>query len=127
MLTAFKDGGFFAKADTAFPNMAFTPGANAWCKLAFLFADPVVATLGLHGADRFDGFFQIDLNYPLNTGDKAVKDKADALRNAFTAGVRFTYSGQEVIVTNCGRSQGRIIEGYYRVSVTVYFYAHINR
>lgn len=127
LMQAFKDGDFFAKENTSFENLKFTPGANPWCKLTFVPAQPTVATLGAGGKDRLDGFLQIDLNYPLDTGEKALNDKFDALRNTFTAGARFTYSGQEVIVASCGRSQGRIIEGFFRVSVTVIFYAHINR
>lgn len=128
LVKAFVDGAFFAQEDTAYENMAFTPrAAQPWCKVSFVPAQPVVSTLGSGGSDRLDGFIQFDLNYPLNCGTKQVDDKAEALRNTFTAGARFSYSGQEVIIASCGRSQGREVGGFYRVSVTVIFYAHVIR
>lgn len=127
-LKAYKDGAFFTDAKTQYENLAFTtPTGEAWAAFYFVPSQPVVATLGAGGSDRLDGFVQIDLNYPANKGTKDVRDKADALRSLFTAGARFSYSGQEVIVASCGRSQGRIVNGFFRVSVTIVFYAHITR
>ena len=128
LIQAYKAGAFFTDANTQFENLAFTPpSATPWAAFYFVPAQPVVATLGAGGSDMLDGFVQIDLNYPANKGTKEVRDKAEALRSVFTAGARFSYSGQEVVIVSCGRSQGRIINGFYRVSVTIVFYAHINR
>jgi hypothetical protein len=127
LVSAFLSGGIFPAENIAFENIAFTPGKEPWCQLSFVPAPPTVATLGAEGEDRFDGFLQLDLNYPLNSGDKAASDCVDAIRKLFTAGARFTYSGQEVVIASCGRSQGRTSSGFYRVSVTAQFYAHIQR
>lgn len=128
LVKAYTDGAFFTTPKTQFENMAFTPPTGEpWAAVYFLPADPVVATLGAGGQDRLDGLFQIDINYPANTGTKLAKAKAEALRNTFTAGSRFSYSGQEVVISNCGRSPGRITNGFYRVSVSVFFYAHVTR
>lgn len=127
LVKAFVDANFFAKVNTSFENVKFTPGASPWAKLTFIPANPVVATLGAGGSDRYDGIFQIDLNYPLDTGDEATNTKFEEIRNFFTAGRRYAYSGQEVIVSNCGRSQGRIIGGYFKTTVSVFFFAHVNR
>lgn len=129
LATAYKAAGFFTDANTAIENVAYTPPTNdtPWARLHFVPNQPDVATLGAGGEDRVDGFFQIDLNYPLNTGDKAANDKADAIRLVFTAGARFAYSGQEVVIASCGRSQGRVQDGFWKVVVTVAFYAYITR
>lgn len=128
LVKAYTDAAFFTNAKTQFENIAFTPPtAEPWAAFYFVPAQPVVATLGAGGSDRLDGFVQIDINYPADKGTKDAKEKADAFRNVFKAGARFSYSGQEVIIVSCGRSQGRIVNGLYRISVTVVFYAHITR
>lgn len=128
LVKAYADGNFFPKEKVAQENISFDPPNNeAWSALFFMPGDPVVATLGPAGSDRYDGFLQIDLNYPLNKGTAEIGAKADTIRNAFTAGKRFTESGQEVIITTCGRSPGRRKDGTYTVSVSVYWYAYVIR
>lgn len=128
LIKAFVDGAFFPAANVEQPNVLFNPPSNAaWARLHFVPAQPTVATLGGGGTDRVDGFLQIDLNYPLNKGTKPSDDMFEALRLLFTAGARFTYSGQQVVVVSCGRSQGRTDNGFWKVPVTVVFYAHITR
>lgn len=127
LIQAFTNGAFFAQENIAFENMAFTPGALPWAKITFSPIQPVVATLGQGGTDDQSGYLQIDLNYPQGTGEADIMAKADAIRNAFPAGSSCAYSGQVVTVANCGRSQGRISNGYYRISVTINFYARIPR
>ncbi len=129
LVQAFNVGAFFSEANTQFENVMFLPPTNGtpWAALYFVPSQPTVATLGNGGTDRIDGFFQIDLNYSLNKGTSAANAKADAIRNAFTAGNRFTYSGQEVICSSCGRSQGRNVNGFYRVTITAFFYAYVIR
>lgn len=128
LVKAFADGSFFDKAKVAQENITFNPpNGEAWAKLFFFPGEGVVATLGAGGTDRYDGFLQIDLNYPLNKGTADIGAKADAIINAFTAGKRFTNSGQEVILKTCGRSPGRTKDGTYTVSVSVYWYAYVIR
>lgn len=127
LVEAFTEGNFFTSENIAGENQKFTPGTQPWAKLFFSPSQPTVATLGLGGQDRWDGFLQIDLNYPTDEGTADIGAKALAIINTFTAGKRFAYSGQEVVIANCGRSQGRISNGYYKVAITVVFYAHITR
>lgn len=125
---AYLEGNFFTSAKTEFENLAFTPPtAEAWASFYFVPSQPVVATLGTRGDDRYDGFVQIDLNYPLNSGANPVRAMGDSITNRFTAGRRFSYSGQEVVIVSCGCSQGRVVNSFYRVSVTVVFYAFVTR
>jgi hypothetical protein len=98
-----------------------------WASVFFMFPTPSTATLGPTGQNRQDGFVQIDLNYPTDSGDEAAMAKYVALSNALPVGRKLLYQGQSVILRNCGRSHGRIVGNYYRVTVSLYFYAHINR
>lgn len=124
----FLDEEFFPEAYIAYENIVFDPpNGIPWAKVFFMPNPPVVASLGTTGSDLVDGFVQIDLNWPQNSGTFDIGEVAEQIRNLFTAGSRPAYCGQEVVIKSCGRSQGRIVNGFYRISVTITFYAHINR
>lgn len=125
---AFKVGAFFADDKVAWENLAFTPPKNApWSAFWFFPGKPIVGSLGAGGADEWRGFVQVDLNYPQNDGVLDIGTKAVAIGIVFKAGARFAYSGQEVVILSCGCSEGRIVNNYYKVSITIQFYAHITR
>lgn len=128
LFKAFMDATFFAQSEVEFPNIKFVPPTDKpWAKLSFVPIQPVVASLGAGGTDEQKGFLQIDLNYAQGSGEKEALAKFEAVRNLFTAGRRFAYSSQEVIVLSCGCAQGRIVDGFFRLSITVQFYAHVTR
>lgn len=128
LLTAYRAGNWFSDSETQFENRTFTPpNAARWAAVWFLPTQPVVATLGDGGDDRLDGIFQIDLYYPQNKGSGTAGAMADTIRNAFTAGHRLVYQGQEVVIVNCGRSQGRIENNCFKIVVSVSFYAYLTR
>ena len=127
LIKAFTDAALFDVAKVQWENMAFTPPSDSWAAVFIVPAQPIVASLGTGGADNFDGFMQVDLNFPLQSGEKDISAKFDALRNIFTAGASFVYQGQAVVIKSCGRSQGRVVNGFYRISATIMFYARINR
>ena len=77
--------------------------------------------------DGNTGFLQIDLNYPINAGAGAIVSKADAVAQYFKAGTRLAYGGQQVQIQSCGRSQGRQVDGFYRVSMTINWTAYVPR
>lgn len=113
----------------AVENSPFTKptGQSPWAAVYVLMNQPSVATLGDEGQDAHDGILQIDLNYPLNTGEAAVTAKADELTDFFKAGKRLASSGVELTVASCGRSRGREVDGWYRVSMTVTWFARVSR
>lgn len=128
LIKAFVDANFFAQALVQWPNVKFEPPVTgAWAAVYFLPSQPFVATLGTGGEDEVPGILQIDLNFPPNSGTKGCNDKYEAIKNVFTAGARFAYSGQEVVIRSCGRSQGRIVNNFYCTVVTIAFYAYVNR
>jgi hypothetical protein len=110
-------------------NAPFTKPTDQspWAAVHVLENQPSVATLGDEGQDAHDGIMQIDLNYPLLTGEAAVTAKADELNDFFKAGKRLVHSGVELTVASCGRSRGREVDGWYRVSITVTWFARVAR
>jgi hypothetical protein len=128
LVKAFVDTGLFPLSNLQTDNVDFVPPqGEAWAALHFLPNPRDVASLGINGDDQLTGVFQIDLNYPLNTGRADASAMADILENAFTAGRHFAYSGQTVAVLSCGRSQGQALNGSFRVVVSVIFRALIPR
>lgn len=112
----------------AYENEPFTkPSGAKWAQVYFLPNVPSVETLGAEGQDFVDGIVQIDLNYPVETGTADGRSDFESIRAAFPAGARPVYSGQEVIIRNCGRSPGRVVDGWYRLSITITWYALIPR
>lgn len=113
----------------AVENSPFTKPTDKspWASVFVLPNQPLVASLGASGSDAHDGVLQVDLNYPLMTGEQAVMAKADALSAFFKAGKRLAHNGVELTVTSCGRSRGREVDGWYRVSMTVTWEARVPR
>lgn len=110
-------------------NSPFDKPANKapWASVFVLPNQPSPATLGDEGEDAHDGILQIDLNYQLLTGEAAVTAKADQLTDFFKAGKPLTYQGVQLTVASCGRSRGREVDGWYRVSMTVSWFARVPR
>jgi len=111
--------------NASFPNKP-TDG-SPWAAVFILPNQPSVATLGYEGEDAHDGIVQIDLNYPLGKGEAAVRAKADQVASFFKAGRRLSYQGAYATVSSCGRSRGREVDGWYRVSMTITWFARIPR
>ena len=112
----------------AYPNIDFViPDESEWARVSFVPNPPSVATLGDAGEDMVDGFLQIDLNYPLGVGDSESRAMFETLRQAFPAGTRVADAGQVATIISCGRSQGRLSDNWFVVSVTIGWYALIQR
>lgn len=129
MVKGFIDGGFFPSDKIAQPNVSFSPPqSEPWAEFFFIPNNPTVATLGTGGTDGVDGYLQVNLNFPLNKGTKPADEKFEAMRSFFTAGRVLTYTGgQQAVVASCGRSQGRMENGFWKVPVFIAFYARITR
>ena len=115
---------------TAYPGKELTDADkpdDLWCHLHNIRADTDVFTLGGDGMDNNIGFMQIDVNYPKNKGSGAALAKADELATAFSAGTVLTYNTQNVRVIKTSLGPGRDIGGYYRISLTVNYYAFTQR
>lgn len=125
---AFRDGGFFADANSAYDNAAFEPSAGTpWARITVIPTQPEVTSLGDTGYDEAVGVLQVDLFYPLNQGNGQALTKAEAIRSYFKAGKRFSYGGQDVVSRSAGYRNGREQNGWFRVMVEIQYIAHINR
>lgn len=110
------------------PNRAFTPESGSlWFKVSYVPADRFRATLGDEGEDHVKGFIQIDVNAPAGAGESASRTELDALEVVFQGGEVLVYSGQEVTILACKRSNGREVDGFWRTSLTIDFYARLRR
>jgi len=117
-----------AAADIAWENIHFDPAGKAvWARVSFVPNQPGVITLGSRGLDRGNGFFQIDLNIPTGTGDAVLRAWYDAARAYFIAGRVFTQSAQSVVILSCGETPGRVVDNWYRKSITVFYRSDFQR
>ena len=98
-----------------------------WLALHNMRAQSEPVTLGDAGEDNHPGFLQIDINYPKQQGTKQVLIKADEFASFFTAGKALIYNTQQVKVLSSSLSPGRYVGGYYRVSLTINYYARTTR
>ena len=102
-------------------------GKEVFIGLTYLPNIPSVQTLGDGGEDELNGIMQLDIYAPMGKGEKEALDIVDALRSYFTAGRRFSYSGQEVVIENCGRTEGFISNNLFRIPVSVIWYSRLIR
>ena len=129
LINQYRASGAFTDPLTAYENAAFTkPAASvSWGAVFIVTNQPTPESAGAGGMDGNTGFLQIDLNYPINAGAGAIVAKADSVAQYFKAGTRLAYGGQQVQIQSCGRSQGRQVDGFYRVSMTINWTAYVPR
>jgi hypothetical protein len=124
LVQGFMDAVFVAPDHLAQENVKFVPPeGETWIKLTFVPVQPVVATLGSTGSDRVDGFLQADVNTPEGEGEAAAGALVDSIRDRFYAGSHWG----SATIKSCGRSQGRNVNNFYRVSVSIMFYSQLKR
>tara|TARA_A200000159_G_scaffold162979_1_gene188068 strand:- start:22338 stop:22787 length:450 start_codon:yes stop_codon:yes gene_type:complete len=115
-------------ASIAWENRIFDDsGKNIWSSFKYTPNQPIARTIGNGGFDDLTGFIQIDFNIPTNSGDYVLREWEDKGREFFTSGTRFENGGHSVLVTSAGMSQGRVVENYFRKSLTVGFKSQLKR
>lgn len=98
-----------------------------WLQVFNMRAESGPVTLGDAGEDNHPGILQVDINYPKGQGTGNILAKGDELAAFFTAGKTLSYNTQEVKVLSSSLSSGRYVGGYYRVSLTINYYARTTR
>ena len=111
----------------AWPNKKFSPPAGAWLAVHYLPSNTSSETLGEGGEDELPAIIQLDVSIPTNTGDKIQNDILTAFEAYFIPGTSFTFSGQTIKFLACNRSNGRIVDNAWRVSLSISFYGRYNR
>lgn len=117
----------------AVDNARFEAPADGspWAAYFFVPAEGASAvkavTLGADGEDEHLGIAQVDLNYPLYEGVGAARAKLDQLALAFPIGRKLSHGVAVVTVVSCSRSRGREVDGWYRVSLSISWFARVPR
>lgn len=110
-------------AKVSWPNKKFTPPDDRWFAVYYFPSQPTTATLGDAGEEELTGLVQVDVNVKSNSGEKMQNAALTALESWFIAGRVMSYQGQDVTVTGCSRSPGRIAEASWKISLSIYFRA----
>lgn len=120
LIAHYRAGSFFTDALTSYPNANFTKPApgTAWAQVRLL--PSLGAPLSL-GSDEMPGLMQIDLNYPINQGAAAAQIKADQIRAHFKRGRRLG----NIVLGMTAIAPGMVVDGFYRVPVSVYYRAFV--
>lgn len=98
-----------------------------WFKLSNLRAESNVVTLGDKGEDNHPGIYQIDVSLPASQGEGPLLQKADELVKLFPAGTSFTSAGEAVKLTRTSVSPTREVNGFLRVSLSLFYYSRSTR
>lgn len=112
---------------TAWANQSFAPPVSgaAYQEPFVLFGEPVNAEMG-DRQHREEGIFQINLQYPPNTGDGAARTKAGAIKAAFYRTRSLVSGGITTVIERTPHAGGgRLEEGRWMVPVKIRFYAYI--
>jgi hypothetical protein len=111
------------------PNAAFDRPVDGspWARAFVEMNQPSVATMSTAGEDGYTGYIQLDLNYPLHRGTADVIAKAAQVESFFWAGRKLTYAQAQATVSSCGRSRGREVDGWWRVTMTITWFARVKR
>lgn len=94
-----------------------------WLKASIVRGVTTPVTMGIIGEDNHNGFLQIDVAVPINSGVGLVTNIAGDIKKLYPAGRAIGL----VVVQASSVSSGRVSGGWYKLSVTVYFYSRIAR
>lgn len=109
-------------------NMPFEQPADApWAYVHLLPSSTRGASLGPTGLDQHQGVLQVDINVLPGSGEEFIIEKCDVIASNFTTGKPLVYNAQEVTVRSCSRSKGRNVDGWYRISLSIEWYAQTPR
>lgn len=85
----------------------------------FLFSDQV--SLTKRELDEVTGVYQLSIYQRAGGNIINVTDIVDTLANHYQHNAKFVQSGQTVVIINTSRNQGRTIDGWYVVDVSIGF------
>lgn len=109
-------------------NLGATPPVNApWIATFFDLNDTIVDTLGDDGDNATTGIFQIDLNWPMMTGDSEQGLLIAQLYSVFRIGSTILQNGVTTRIVSFRTTAGRKVDEYWRISVTVTWSASSKR
>ncbi len=83
--------------------------------------------LGRYGQDETQGIAQIDLMYPVNTGNADILAKAKAITDYFYNGRGLTYNSVSVVINRVAYASPLTDNGWYRQTLSIYWYSRKTR
>lgn len=98
-----------------------------WAKVTLIPAGTTGATVGKGGFDEESGIMQIDINVPQKTGEYDLIQWHTKSRVFFHGGRTFTFDGHSVLVRSTEISQGRVVEGFFRKSISITYKSNLKR
>lgn len=92
-LNEFSQINFLTGENVYLPNIEFKPPiGERWFELSFLSTEPSPVSIGKGSQNRFNGFLQIDICTPLNTGTDETDDIYSFVSGLFSRGT---------VISNC--------------------------
>lgn len=117
---------FSGSIEIAHENVSYTPTAGtAYAEL--IMAQNAREMISYADSDEVTGVFRVILRYPVETGSGAAKTQADSILSHFSNAKRISYSGQEVTILSGQREPGLAEDGWYKLVVTLRFWARLAR
>lgn len=86
-----------------------------------------ITPLTLNSSNHTDGIFRVILHYPVNKGTITAKTGADSILSYFSIGTSICYDGQCAKVTSSSYQKGISNDSWYRIIITIGYYAVIGR
>ena len=106
---------------TAWENSSFEPTAGTAYQRVFYRSQPLNPTAGTSRRQE-NGFVQVSLFYPLQTGTGAAAARAELIRTMFRRGYSFTSGGITVKIAQTPEiHQGKVDGDRWMLPVSIYF------
>jgi hypothetical protein len=111
---------------TQWQNLPYVPVAQtAYQQVALLLADPINPEIGRMYQEN--GYMQITLRYPLNTGPGAADAMAQSIRDWFYYGLPLAANGLTVTINKTPTISPSFVDGdRYCIPVKVRFFANVS-
>jgi hypothetical protein len=111
-------------SDCTSPNTAFEIPTGSWCDVVFSPNEMGGFTLGTAGLNELTGLLELRCNYPVGEGDSNYLSDMDSLISAYKIGSRHQHNGMTAFVSGIMRNAGFIKNGFFQITVTVFWYAY---
>jgi hypothetical protein len=112
--------------DIAHDNLSYDPTVGTeYAELINIPND--ITAFTLDSSNETDGIFRVILRYPVNVGSINAKIMAESILTVFSVGTEICYSSQCAIVRAVERNKGIAEDGWYKIILTISYFAEITR
>jgi hypothetical protein len=114
-----------ALPSVAYENTAFRSTGSAFLKVTLLPATIVAPMFGIGAPQRYEGIFQVLVNYPAGKGTKDIDAMVQTLLSYFSRGLSLQYDGVAVLILKSWRSPGMDLDAYFQIPVSIQFQSYL--